>query len=492
VNRALALRPQDLDLHPRRVRLANWAGDYAQAEESLRAIIDIDPENAGAKRDLARLLGWQGRLDASEDLLSAYLSQHPDDKEALLDYARVQSWRGNFDAAADILGRYRDAGGDDLAYRRELALVLAWGDRSSAALRMADSGLAQDPSDFKFHFARAVALRNLHQWGQALAEVDRLQQLRPGAPETLDLRRTIETARRPYTQLDGMARRDSDQIFTAGTELSYHQPVSDVWTVMAGAGADFVSAKRGGGLAPIRGGTSMTRGSGWVGAGARLGAGAVAAARIGGTAAEDVAGTGFWEVSVDSRVWDDLRARIRNFRDFQMVSPRALSLGITRIDTEWQLTYTPDFAWTIEAVGREAELSDRNRYLRAYVAPRRAVLRTERWNVDLGVSGNWYGYSEDPGHGYYAPNFYQQYSIDTYVYYKLSYEDGVSLVFSPGAHKDDRMRHFAFTAGVLAEGTFGSFSDWMSKLRAGYTNNGSDYGRNYSSEFIGFTLVRRF
>ena len=68
---------------------------------------------------------------------------------------------------------------------------------------------------------------------------------------------------------------------------------------------------------------------------------------------------------MDGRVWGKRRGIRRlpsrpeqtalqnrpHLRDFQLVSPRSLSLGITRIETIAQVTYTPDLSWTVVGIG---------------------------------------------------------------------------------------------------------------------------------------------
>jgi hypothetical protein len=61
-----------------------------------------------------------------------------------------------------------------------------------------------------------------------------------------------------------------------------------------------------------------------------------------------------------------------------------------------------------------------------------------------------------------------------------------------GALRDDTMTSFKFSHNYYLEATFGQFRDWMWKVRAGYTNNGSATGANFSAEQIGLTVVRRF
>jgi Flp pilus assembly protein TadD len=491
-NRALSLRPEDLGLQQRRATLATWIGEYAQAENSLRILHKAQPDKPQWQRDLGRVLGWQGHLDEAARRLDDYLKRVPDDRNAMVDLARIQAWRGNFAAAAALLRRYRQAGGDAVMFRREMALVQAWAGRPRAALALTEPGLQQHPEDYQFQFARAVALRDQYRYGQALATADNLKKAQPDAPDVAMLERSIKVERRPYLQFDAGSRWDSDALFDPGMELAWHQPVGGAAWVSGGGGMDYLSSKSGSGLDPVQGGEALTREFGWLGAKGVLAPGTVGGLRLGAMGADHNATKVYWLAAIDSQPFDSLRIRLTNGRDFQIVSPRAVSLGITRIDTGMQLTWRPDLNWTIETDLREAELSDNNRYFRGYLAPRRALIRSLHWNFDLGVSGNWYGYETDRYHGYYAPAFYQQYAVNGYLYYKINQEDGVSLVVALGEHTDNRMKQFEFTSGVFGEATFGQFSDWTFRLRAGYTNNGSDYGQNYSSVFAGITLVRRF
>jgi predicted Zn-dependent protease len=492
VNRALALKPGDLALHRRRASLATWAGDNAQAEESLRILIAADPNDWPRRLDLGRVVGWQSRLEEAVILLREYVAQRPNDPEGLIALARVEAGRGNSAEAIALLERYRSAGGDDLTYRRELALFLAWAGRPYGALAVAEPGLAADPEGFQFHFARAVAWQQGYQYAAAIGEVERLTQLRPTSPEIVGLRRSIEVLQRPYLQLDGGARWESDHITAQTAELSYHQPIDDVWWVFGGGGADFVQGLSGTAFSSVHGGSIFNRGYGFLGAQARLGFATLGSARIGATSVGG--GTApTWQASYDTRLSDELRLQAVNMRDAQIVSPRALSRGISRIDTQLQATYTPDLSWTVVALGREAELSDRNQFFNAIIAPRRAILRTQYWNLDLGVSGNWQHYAlRVPLNGYYSPAFYQLYQTTAYLYWKISDEDGVSLLASVGENRDEKFHGFKLAYDFSFEATFGALSDWMVKLRGAYTNHGSASGPGFSAESVGFTVVRRF
>ena len=492
VNRALALRPSDLEYHRRRAEVATWGGENAQAEQSLRVLIAADLADLKLRLDLGRVVGWQDRLEEAADILSDYVARRPDEKEGLLALSRVQAGRGNFGSAVNLLGRYAASGGDGLTYQRDLALDLAWAGRIYTPLAVTDTLLASDPGDFQAHFARSVALLNGYAYEAAVAEADNMARLRPDAAELYGLRRGIETPMRSYMRFDIGARWGSDNVSGQAADLSYYHRLNDVWWVFGGGTGDLVQALRGSAFAPIGGGTTMGRGGGYVGAQARLALGTIGSARIGATGTNGTTEP-TWAVSIDSRVSDELRVQLSNTRDLQTLTPRSLSLDVTHVDTAAQFTYTPDLDWTVVAIAQEGEFSDHNRLWRAFMSPRRAVLRTQYLNVDLGVSGNWYGYSRNVllRDGYYSPSLYQHYYASGYLYYKMSDEDGISLIASYGMNKDETMPNFKFTQDYSAEATFGMLSDWMLKIRGAYTTHGS-LGPNFSAESVGMTLVRRF
>ncbi len=529
IDRALSLRPDDMSLERRRLALANWAGNDEQALDSVRILMGKTPGDASLQREYALILSRTGHLDKAASLLSDYVATHPADRSAVMDLARIQAWRGNLAVARTLLERYRRAGGNkkkyqnelaeidgsggrpetmsapedslirqdeadfgEVDYQRELALIEGWSGRPAATLALADSLIRRDGADFRAHYARAIALRDNYEYAAAMREIDILEKLRPGSPEVAELRRTITAQQKPYLQIDTAAIWSSDSIFSTDGGVSYHQPITDSWWVMAGGGANYLRASRETGYGNLDGGNDAADGGGWIGAKTRVAPGALAEARIGAASNGQGHDALIWRASLTGRLSDDLHVQISNSRDFEGISPRSVSLGITRIDTQLTAVYTPDFDWTVGAIARESELSDHNHYGSFYLAPRRSVLRSQYFNVDLGVSGDWSGYSRTPNDGYYSPKFLQKYAVDTYLYYKINYESGVSLIVSPGVLRDNTMHTFRFGTGVAAEATFGQYSDWMTKIRAAYSDNGTDYGNRYSAESVGITLVRRF
>ena len=77
--------------------------------------------------------------------------------------------------------------------------------------------------------------------------------------------RSIEVPQRPYLQVDLGARWGSDNVSAQSSEISYHQPINDIWWMFAGGSGDYTQALRGSTFAPIQGGSFMARGAGYVG-----------------------------------------------------------------------------------------------------------------------------------------------------------------------------------------------------------------------------------
>ena len=492
VNRALALRPNDLEYHRRRAEVATWAGENAEAEQSLRILIAAGLADLKLRLDLGRVVGWQDRLEEASGILSDYVAQRPDEKEGLLALSRVQAGRGNFGSALDLLGRYGAAGGDALTYQRDLALDLAWAGRVFTPLAVTETLLTNDPGDYQAHFARSVALLNGYAYEAASAEADIMARLQPNAPELNGLRRGIGTPMRSYLRFDIGARWGSDNVSGQAADLTYYHRLDDVWWVFGGGNGDLAQALRGSAFAPINGGTTMGRGSGYVGAQARLGLGTIGSARVGATTTNGTTEP-TWAIGIDSRLSDELRVQLSNSRDLQTLTPRSLSLGITRIDTAVQLTYTPDLEWTIAATVQEGEFSDNNRLWRAYLGPRRAVLRTQYLNVDLGVNGNVSSYSRNV-------LLQDGYSFAVAVSALLGQRIFLLQDERRGRHLADRVirrkqrrddAELQVHPGLRRRGDIRSAQRLDAQDSRGLPNHGS-LGPNFSAESVGLTVVKRF
>ena len=125
------------------------------------------------------------------------------------------------------------------------------------------------------------------------------------------------------------------------------------------------------------------------------------------------------------------------------------------------------------------------------MAPRRTVLRTQNFNLDLGLLGWWFGFAKDLNNGYYNPSAYQRYAVTGIGYWKLSENNGISLYTALGVQKDNTMGSFQDGEDVAVQGIFGIFRDWELKARIGYTNRRQVSGA-FDAFSGGLTLIRRF
>ena len=174
------------------------------------------------------------------------------------------------------------------------------------------------------------------------------------------------------------------------------------------------------------------------------------------------------------------------------MSPRAAALGIERRANTLDATWTPDLRYTVASRLAYDTFSDGNDRWEAELAPRRAILRTQRLNLDLGVSGRWFGFDQDPGNGYYAPSLYQRYALTAFTYWKISDDDGVSVAFSYGPYKDNTQSGFRSGGDIVAEGFFGLYRDWFLDVKAGFSSYGGGPTAGYRSRTFELGLTRRF
>jgi hypothetical protein len=196
-------------------------------------------------------------------------------------------------------------------------------------------------------------------------------------------------------------------------------------------------------------------------------------------------------LGLDWQPADSLGIRLQADRDLYGVSPRSVSLAIKRNAGSLHLTWQPDLLWTIEARAGYSLFSDENRRWETILAPRRSVLRTGAFNLDLGVSTWWFGFSDDLDHGYYDPATYRRHAVNLFGYWKLSPNDGISLHLAPGIQKDESMDHYRFGTDVAVEGVFGIYRDWQLRMSLGRTDRDQS-GGSFDGTSARLELTRRF
>ncbi len=491
IERAVELDPTNLEYLRTRADLAAWRGDYDTALDSHRRILAIAPDDPGARLGIARVQYWRSQLDESARAYRDYLAVQPGVAAAWMEYIVVVTELGDYARAMELLEGYRKRFGDNVAADKQTARVLAWAERPTSSLAQVAALEASLRDDYELGYTRTVALHYAHRPREALASLAEVTRLRPDSKETIDLARFIRTPLRSNATAGFGYHTGSDDVSIRHGYLRGEYVINPETRLFGGTDRQQIHADSGSGYEKPDGGTTLGYNRTWLGIQHRVSPKVSLDAQIGGGRAEGDSNF-IYEVGADLQPQDELALRLAHRQDRFAVSPRAAKLGIERRATTLDATWTPDLRWTLASRVGYDTLSDGNDRWEAELAPRRAVMRTQRLNLDLGVGGRWFGYDEDPGNGYYAPSLYQRYALTAFTYWKISDDDGVSVAFSYGPYKDNTMSGFRTGGDIVAEGFFGIYRDWFLDVKAGLSNYGGGGTGGYRSHMFELSLTRRF
>ncbi|MDA8127583.1 MAG: tetratricopeptide repeat protein [Betaproteobacteria bacterium] len=491
IEHAVALDPKNLEYLRSRADIAAWRNDYDTALDSYHRILAIAPDDPGARLGIARVHYWRGQLDQAKCDYRDYLERQPGVASAWMEYIVVVTELGDYARAMELLENYRARFGDNVAYRKQKARVLAWAERPTPSLALVDGLAPTLPKDYELGYTRTVALHHAHRPREALASLADVALLRPGSKEVLDLTRFILTPLRSNATVDFGYTSASDDITIRHLGLRGEYVINPETRLFGGTDRQMIRAKAGSAYVRPDGGTSIGYNRAWLGIQHRTSPKLSLDAQIGGGSAGGDSNF-IYEVGADMQPTDELALRLWRRQDLFAVSPRAAKLGIERRANTLDATWTPDLRYTV--VGRVGydTLSDGNDRWEAEVGPRRAILRTQRLNLDLGVSGRWFGFDHDPGNGYYAPSHYERYALTAFTYWKISDDDGVGVAFAYGPYKDNTMSGFRNGGDISAEGYFGLYRDWFLDVKAGVSSYGGGTTSGYRSRLFEVSLTRRF
>jgi tetratricopeptide (TPR) repeat protein len=493
IERAIELDPDNIEYLKAKAGLANWSGRADIAVETYKRIVEISPDDETALLDLARSQSWNNELDDSVKNYKLYLEKYPDDKEVLIEYASVEGWRGNYPTALSILEKYREKFGETDDYLKHKARILAWAQRPTEAIELTLPLLEKDPQDYELHVTNTIAMHYANRPQEAVDSLQVLEDLRPDSLEVDGIRRYIMTPLRSYIQGGLKYYHDSDSIDIIYTYLQGEYALSPVTFLRAGIENDHLHADAGSGYEQIDGEEDIWYSSLWVGIRHRFSPKVAFEGDIGGSKAGSEEKFPTYRLAFDFRFSDEFSMKLEREYDYFIISPRALSLGIRIGENRLQLSWAPDLKYFVYAHAEYDTLSDDNKLWEFLLAPRRTFLRGGKFNLDIGITCQWYGYEEQNlNHGYWDPEFYQSYLITGYGYWKVNEDNALSIVLSGGIQKDDTVSTFREGFDVNVEGLFGIYRDWMLVVRGGVTHNIQQRTGAYDGVSAGVWLTRRF
>ncbi|NSL54706.1 tetratricopeptide repeat protein [Uliginosibacterium aquaticum] len=492
INKAVELAPENLDYLRAKAELAKWAGDRPAAIDAYQRIAQRTGSDTETILGVARLDAWGGQLDKAVSGYKRYLEIEPAQKEVWLELIRTEGWRGNYPDALDELEDYRVHFDADRAYDELRARSLAWLGKSKPALEITDRLLSATPHDADILAIRAIALQAANRPREALETLRQIETLLPDTRDTADLALYLRTPQRSSVTAYADYGKDSDQVHTGRWGLVGEYVMSPETRFLAGGDWQKLKADSGSGLDNINGARDADYQGAWIGARHSFSPELSGDLRLGGAASGDADASQTYRAGLDIRASDDWWLRPEIGQDYYAVSPRALSLGIERRNARLLTRWTPGTRYTVESELAYDDLSDGNRRWEVSLAPRRAMWRTQSFNIDLGVAARWFGFSDDLDHGYYDPQHYQRYALTGMGYWKLNDNNAIGLSLSYGTYKDNTQDSFKLGGDAVIQGYFGIWSNWYLRMYASVMNNVRQASGAYQGGSFGMALTRRF
>jgi len=488
MQRALALQPNNAAYHQAVAVLTAWLGDYRQAQEHYKRAEQLGATDPDVILNLARVYSWAGDTDQAVETYRRYLSKHAEAAAVWLELARTESWRGNYGGALDALNAYAMRFGTTEAYSRELAGVLASNGHPSRAIELLDPLLSQSPSNYALNLIRTIAFAELERPRETFDSLDALRQLQPTSRETQSAEQTVRvqlgSSVTPGVSYYGDSDRLTVQRFSPwGTAI-----FSNGTHVSAGYDYEILAAPVNSGLASANG-RNMAYDLGW-GAVGQVIKRLTIEGRLG-TASTDTRRLTPYDVNARIRASDAITISGEYSSGFFVISPRTLDLGLTERRSRLSLEWDPAARYHVSLDGNYQDISDGNARQELTATVRRAMARTERLNLDLGVSAYTLSADQDLHNGYYDPKRYESYALVFFPYFKINENAGLGLSLAGGIQRE-YPTSFRFGGNAGAEATIGIYRPWALKFGATLTNN----RRAESGAFSGYggsvVLVRRF
>jgi tetratricopeptide (TPR) repeat protein len=163
-------------------------GKFAQAEESLRAFVSAEPENARARRYLGMALVSQNKLAEAAEMLNRAQEQEPG-PESQTALAHLYIAQKDFEKAESALSEGK---GEEAEFAR--GLLALHRKQSGEAARHFESVLEANPENSYAHYHAGMAYNGLKRKDKMLTHFELFLRMNPDAPEARKVRAVLRTA----------------------------------------------------------------------------------------------------------------------------------------------------------------------------------------------------------------------------------------------------------------------------------------------------------
>jgi hypothetical protein len=338
--------------------------------------------------------------------------------------------------------------------------------------------------------SQTIALAGLRRQGDALTSLATVESAQPGHASTRAAEAVVRSLLASSVGPSTTFYSDSDGLRSFRVAPRFDVGFDSDTRVQGGYEYLDLVARSGSGLDQISGSTTATVDHGWAGVTQRVGR-----LTIGGTAGQARSESHrltTYSALARFTASDTFAASVESRYGFFAISPRTAGLGLTARNHRAQIDWIPTLRYHIALEGSYEDLSDGNTRWEAFVAPRVAVARTQRLNLDLGVLAHQFGASRNLDNGYYDPRRYEFYSVVVSPYWKLSDNVGVGASAGLGSQRDDASSTFRFGGNASVEATFGIYERWLLKVHGSTTTNRRLESGAFRGNSSGIVQLRRF
>ena len=408
----------------------------------------------------------------------------------LLDKAKYLAEVGNYSDALLTLDEYQEKYGEGIDFLKIKARVLSLAGDSSAALQLLEPLLSLSPNDYGLLYSKTLAVSSGRDPQSVLTYLSRLSEIDPNSIDTKNINRVLGIRFKPEVSTNFAFQNNSDGTSYQLVGVSASALNSPTLRIFGGADSQFLHATDTSGYTTINGNTEVTYNRAWLGAKKLINEN-VEIDAMAGDGKTTYHNNGIYEVGINYWSGNQFSARLNHRQDLYTVSPLAASIGVLRNSNRLEANWTPDYKYTIAQSFNYDTFSGNNTKWEYNLAPRRAFVRSDVLNLDLGISGQWLSYSKPNALGYYSPSSYARYAITFFSYLKIDDDSGISIVGSGGPQKGNPMTAYRMSGGIGAEYFYGIYQDLFFKVSLSALNYGATQGPNYRSNNLIFSLTYR-